>query len=326
MTNGLSTTGTMNSRYAPTVKKLLKRFLFRRRFSIQFRLGLIRTRKLYEMLSSSSNFPNSLMLPKRAVFQTLKGFEDSISLLLSLSRNGNSLLSSGRLFLSENALSISKDLKSSFDFYQSDKSSFHKYHLVYALILEHLVSQFEDFSIFEVGIGTNDPLVPSSMGVNGKPGASLKGFADIKFINRVIGADIDANILFRTSKVETYQLDQTNKESWNKFHNEVSLEDCKLVIDDGLHAPFANFRTIQNCLSVVENGGIIVIEDVSANHLPIWRIFQELSIGGSTSVIIQDSQSYLVVIGKDLTFFKNDSDHFQTLEPLEANIASPSLS
>jgi hypothetical protein len=55
----------------------------------------------------------------------------------------------------------------------SDKGSGgHNYTNVYEKILNHLVGK-EDVNIFELGIGTNNPNLPSTMGVNGVPGASL---------------------------------------------------------------------------------------------------------------------------------------------------------
>ena len=59
--------------------------------------------------------------------------------------------------------------------------------------------RLNNLNIFEVGLGTNNVDVPSNMGKDGKPGASLRAWRDY-FPN----ADIDTRILFKEDKIQTF--------------------------------------------------------------------------------------------------------------------------
>ena len=60
--------------------------------------------------------------------------------------------------------------------YGSDKGDHdnHNYTTVYSVLLE----AFRDrpVRVFELGLGTNNPEIPSSMGIDGRPGASLRAW------------------------------------------------------------------------------------------------------------------------------------------------------
>ena len=73
-------------------------------------------------------------------------------------------------------------LKKLFDFYGSDKSNFHDYHLIYSSLFENTL---EVKKILEVGIGTNNINMLSNMGESGKPGASLMAFRDFFIKSKV---------------------------------------------------------------------------------------------------------------------------------------------
>ena len=47
--------------------------------------------------------------------------------------------------------------------------------------------------VFECGLGTNNPNIKSSMGINGKPGASLRVWRDYFPNAEIFGGDIDEN-------------------------------------------------------------------------------------------------------------------------------------
>ncbi len=44
-----------------------------------------------------------------------------------------------------------------------------------------------------------------------------------------------------------------------------------VVIDDGLHSPEANIRTLQFGLEKLKIGGWVVIEDISPSAVPLWK-------------------------------------------------------
>jgi hypothetical protein len=62
--------------------------------------------------------------------------------------------------------------------YGSDKGNgWHNYTTVYSALFEEFRDQ--PVRIFEFGLGTNDPGAPSSMGVYGRPGASLRAWREL---------------------------------------------------------------------------------------------------------------------------------------------------
>jgi hypothetical protein len=92
------------------------------------------------------------------------------------------------------------------EFYGSDKGeteatshSFpwpnHSYADYYSSLFSHC--RLTPTKVFECGIGTNNPNLASSMGVNGKPGASLRAWRDYFPHATIYGADIDRDILFK---------------------------------------------------------------------------------------------------------------------------------
>jgi hypothetical protein len=80
----------------------------------------------------------------------------------------------------------------------------------YSVVYDWLFSRFrkDSLAIFELGLGTNKVGAPSSMGPNGKPGASLQGWREYFSIAKIYGVDIDADILFEEDRVRTYWTDQ----------------------------------------------------------------------------------------------------------------------
>ena len=105
----------------------------------------------------------------------------------------------------ENATPMCKIFNNNF----SDKANHHNYTTLYSHIFENL--KFQKLNIFEVGLGTNDTTIPSNMGPNGVPGASLRSWKEF-FVNSMIyGADIDKACLFQEDRIKTFFVDQTNK-------------------------------------------------------------------------------------------------------------------
>ena len=52
----------------------------------------------------------------------------------------------------------------------------HNYTILYDYLFSHLKDK--EIRLFELGLGTNNPNLPSSMGINGVPGASLYGWKE----------------------------------------------------------------------------------------------------------------------------------------------------
>ena len=81
------------------------------------------------------------------------------------------------------------------------------------------------------------------MGKLGKPGASVKAFRDFFPEEKIFGADIDKEILFKDKRINTYYVDQTDLKSLKKLYKKIG-SNFDLIIDDGLHASYANINVI----------------------------------------------------------------------------------
>jgi hypothetical protein len=153
----------------------------------------------------------------------------------------------------------------------SDKGSGrHNYTTVYHHLFADL--RHEKVSLFELGIGTNNPELVSSMGVTGKPGASLRGWEMYFRFGGIFGADIDRDILFHEGRIQTFYCDQLSKKAIDEMWAEPPLtKEFDIVIEDGLHTFEANVSFLENSLQKVRRGGYYIVEDLRKDDLPKWR-------------------------------------------------------
>jgi hypothetical protein len=123
------------------------------------------------------------------------------------------------------------------DVYGSDKGSLHKsghpypwpshsYADFYANLFSHCRNSVT--KVFECGIGTNNPSLPSSMLITGKPGASLRVWRDYFPNATVYGADIDKDILFEEDRIKTYYINQLDPVDIKSFWEAVGKTDLIL--------------------------------------------------------------------------------------------------
>src|SRR5262249_49920031 len=132
---------------------------------------------------------------------------------------------------------------------------------LYARLFDHC--RLDVKKVFECGLGTNNPNLASSMGINGKPGASLRVWRDYFPNSVVIGADIDREILFKEERIRTYYVDQTDPKAIDQLWNNVGLDDFDFIVDDGLHTFEAGICFFENSVSKLSCSGIYSIEDVT---------------------------------------------------------------
>lgn len=189
-------------------------------------------------------------------------------------------------------------LKELFDRHGSDKARTHDYHEFYAAVLG---DPGDVSSILEVGIGTNHRDVVSSMGTGAHPGASLRAFRDYAPTAEVIGADIDERILFTENRIRTLPLDQTNVASWSRLENQLGDLRFDLVIDDGLHAPHANIRTLTFGLGHLRSGGWVVVEDIARRSRGVWRLVGRLIQSEEYRPFVVDTRSALIFAVQKVT-------------------------
>lgn len=127
--------------------------------------------------------------------------------------------------------------------------------------------------LIECGLGTNNPALISNMGINGKPGASLRVWRDYFSNAQIIGIDIDSDSLFEEERIKTYQCDQTSSESIQKFCTDASIKESSVdvFIDDGLHEYHAGISLFESMNKYLAEEGIYIIEDVIRKDYKLYK-------------------------------------------------------
>lgn len=174
--------------------------------------------------------------------------------------------------LQENQTSDSGMLRALLIEQGSDKGTTHDYHRVYEALLHPREGVR---SLLEIGLGTVYKATSENLGVEGKPGASLRAFRDYLPEAKLFGADIDRQVLFSDDRISTYFVDQTDTDSLADL-NSLVPDNLDVVIDDGLHAVHANVNTLMFGLSKVAVGGFVVVEDINPNSYPVWQLVGSL--------------------------------------------------
>lgn len=160
-------------------------------------------------------------------------------------------------------------LKQILDANRSDKASHHNYHILYSYILSEL-GKNRALDVLEIGLGTNNTDVLSSMGAWGRPGASLYSWEQYLPSANIYGADVDKRILFNSGRIRTTYVDQMKAHTFEDMQLSFGNKQYDLFIDDGLHAFAANFNTLVFALNKVKPGGWIVIEDIGKEVISNW--------------------------------------------------------
>ncbi len=245
-----------------------------RRFFSRYKFSVIKVRRKLPSFvpNSGADFENHVNL-------TIAAANETPSLLGSLS--GETIrpkpkITNIRDMVQDSEVSERSELLASiFNAHGSDKAD-HLYHFLYAsLFTDPLAVQ----NVFEIGIGTPNLDVPSNMGLEGRPGASLRAFRDYFPKAKIVGADLDLRVLFEEERISTIGLDQTDDASFRKLEKNL-LQTFDLIIDDGLHSPHANLRTLNYAKEKIKPGGWVVIEDIHPAAEEIWRAaFAVLPVG-----------------------------------------------
>jgi hypothetical protein len=161
--------------------------------------------------------------------------------------------------------------------YGSDKGCFrHNYTVVYQLLFKNLTE--EPLRIFELGLGTNNESMKSTMGALGSPGASLRGWRDLFPNARVYGADIDRGILFEEERIKTFYCDQLDQLAIEELWTHAELRDgVDILIEDGLHSFEANVSFLQGSLDHVRPNGYYIVEDIKGRYTEEWLGLLEMT-------------------------------------------------
>lgn len=147
----------------------------------------------------------------------------------------------------------------------------HNYADFYSIIFDHTRNSVK--KVFECGLGTNNTDVPSNMGADGKPGASLRVWRDYFPNANIYGADIDKRVLFEEPRIKTFYVDQCDPIVIDNMWAEIETKDFDLIIDDGLHTFEAGKCLFENSINNLSQSGIYIIEDVSIPDLVKYQEF-----------------------------------------------------
>lgn len=141
----------------------------------------------------------------------------------------------------------------------------HNYTQLYNSLFAHCKDNVK--LVLECGIGTNNPNIASTMGIEYRPGASLFVWRDYFKNAHIFGCDIDKDILFSEERITTNFVDQLNPKSIEQMFLKINKNEFDIIIDDGLHSYQAaiNFFTIS--FNYLREGGVYIIEDVGQNYL-----------------------------------------------------------
>lgn len=163
--------------------------------------------------------------------------------------------------------------------FRSDKAVFYQhYHHVYAALIEDLGGRQKPLRYLEIGMGTNNSKLVSTMGSRGSPGASLRAFSHYLPNSQIFGADVDRDILFRDEdmRIQTTYIDGFNISSYQDMYERFGSTKFDLIIDDAAHAVASDLNTLIFAFSHVNVPGFIVIEDVNLKFFPSFRVVNYL--------------------------------------------------
>lgn len=194
-----------------------------------------------------------------------------------------------------NVSKAAHDLRGFFEQYGSDKGLIHEYHHLYGSLFPD-PKKLE--KVLEIGIGSNNPAVLSTMGRGYKFGASLRAMRDFFPNAQIYGADIDPNILFQEDRISTFQVDQTNPRSFDALSKAIG-KGFDLMVDDGLHSPHANIWSLGFFMRHLKPGGFAVIEDLNSSALDIWRIVQRCMPSDFSSEIVATKSAFVFLVRRD---------------------------
>ena len=198
-----------------------------------------------------------------------------------------------------------QDLKILMDNYGSDKggkNNEHNFAQYYSEIFHNQKDKIENF--LEIGLGTNDLSMPSNMGKDGKPLASLRAWRDYFKNANIYGADIDRNILNNEDRIKTFYVDQTNPETIKDLFDQIGNKKFDIILEDGLHEFNANICFFENAISFLKSDGVYIIEDVyykdqekfiryfekTSYNFSIVDIFHQKNIANNCLVVIKKNE------------------------------------
>ena len=91
-------------------------------------------------------------------------------------------------------------------------------------------------------------------------------------------------------------MDQSRASTFDDLAVMLGNESFDLIIDDGLHSPNANIATMLFALKLLKPRGYFVVEDISADAVPIWQVIAALLSPKWQPTLIQAKHGLLFVL------------------------------
>lgn len=128
----------------------------------------------------------------------------------------------------------------------SDKASHHAYHEIYA----HLLGQREVNTFLEIGLFLNETQHTDLF-------AWAKIFPDAS----IYGADRKKDQLFNYENIQTFYVDQDDRESLEQLKSQLPNK-IDVILDDASHMLDKTINTFEVMFDSVADGGLYLIEDI----------------------------------------------------------------
>jgi hypothetical protein len=142
-------------------------------------------------------------------------------------------------------------LKDLFNKYGCDKAKKHSYHLIYEPQFEPIRNNA--INLLEVGVFKGDSV---RAWLDYFPNATIYG---VDIFTRVKPEDID---VLQHPRVKWMRCDSTAENVRDQIKEEWPRIRFDVIIDDGLHTPEANAKTLANLVPLLKKNGMYFVEDV----------------------------------------------------------------
>lgn len=133
-----------------------------------------------------------------------------------------------------------------------------------------------EINLFELGLGSVNPDIPSNMTSTGTPCASVRAWRDFFRNGQIYGADIDKDILEPEDRIKKFYVDQMKplsiRDMW--AHDDLKNVQFDIIIVDGLHCVPADECFLRHSVHKLKDDGVFIIEDVHRLNLNYWQRFE----------------------------------------------------
>lgn len=156
----------------------------------------------------------------------------------------------------------------------------------------YLLCKFKTLKLnmVEVGIGTPNQDVTSSMPKNYSFGSSQRGWRDF-FDNEktmIFGCDIDSRIRYTENRIRTFYLNSLNPNSVKNMllASKLEADQIDVFLDDGLHMYKSQLALLLSIWPYLKINGIYMIEDIiEGDFKAIVNMVKKLELGASCAAV-----------------------------------------